>query len=141
MKLLSWNVRGLGSARAFQILLKMKQAYCPEVLFIMETKINHIQMERLRIKLGFSCKLAVDSVGTSGGLGLLWSDSVDIRLLSFSSFHIDVQVIPHRGSPWRFTGFYGHPEVSQRHHGWLLLRRLHRMSFCLGFVQAISMKS
>ena len=135
----------MGSARAFQILLKMKQAYCPDVVFIMETKINRILMESLRIKLGYSCKLVVESAGKRGGLGLFWSDSVDIQLLSFSSFHIDVQVVSCQGSPWRFTGFYGHPEVNRRHHGWMLLRRLHGMSnlpwLCAGDFNEILVQS
>ena len=46
-------------------------------------------MESVKVKLGFSSKLVVDSVGNSGGLCLLWSDSIDVSLLSFSQFHID----------------------------------------------------
>ncbi|KAK2648963.1 hypothetical protein Ddye_016452 [Dipteronia dyeriana] len=136
MKILVWNVRGMGSSRAFQVLLKLKQAYNPDVLFLMETKVNHSQMERIRVKLGFSSNLVVDCVGTKGVLSLMWSDDTNIRLLSYSSFHMDVQIDSQRGFLWRFTGFYGHPEVSQRQHGWILLRRLHGMSnllwMCVG---------
>ncbi|KAL5819042.1 hypothetical protein ACOSQ4_022884 [Xanthoceras sorbifolium] len=94
----------------------------------METLSNKDRMEQLRLFLGFSGKLVVECVGRSGGLVLFWSDQLDINLLSFSLFHIDVSVSVVRSSPWRFTGFYGSPEASQRHNAWLLLNRLYGMS-------------
>ncbi|KAL5825066.1 hypothetical protein ACOSQ3_021129 [Xanthoceras sorbifolium] len=85
-------------------------------------------MEQLRLFLGFSGKLVVECVGRSGGLVLFWSGHLDVRLLSFSLFHIDVSVSASGCSPWRFTGFYGSPEASQRNHAWLLLKRLFALS-------------
>ena len=41
-------------------------------------------MEFVRIKLGFSSKLMVNSDGHSGDLCLLWTDGVVVDLLSFS---------------------------------------------------------
>ena len=74
--------------------------------------------------------------GSEGGLCLLWSDKVDIFLLSFSFFHTDVRVFFSGSNDWRFTGFYGNPEVDQRCHAWSLLRRLHGMAqlpwLCIG---------
>ncbi|KAL5821783.1 hypothetical protein ACOSQ3_023665 [Xanthoceras sorbifolium] len=58
----------------------------------METRLDNHQMERIRVKLGFSGKLVDDCVGRSGGLCLLWSPKVSVDLLSFSLFHIDVCV-------------------------------------------------
>ncbi|KAK3219570.1 hypothetical protein Dsin_013540 [Dipteronia sinensis] len=69
----------------------------------------------------------------SGGLCLFWADSMDVSLMSYSLFHIDVQIVSHRSAQWRMTGFYGHPEASQLHHAWSLLRRLNnvRMLDCM----------
>ncbi|XWS30114.1 hypothetical protein CRYUN_Cryun24cG0090300 [Craigia yunnanensis] len=47
-------------------------------------------------------------------------------MLSFSKFHIDVQV--GSVSPWRFTGFYGHPETQKRKDSWNLLRELKKQN-------------
>ncbi|KAK3205548.1 hypothetical protein Dsin_019594 [Dipteronia sinensis] len=62
--------------------------------------------------------------------------TVDVSLMSFSPFHIDAAVTSHHCIKWRLTGFYGHPEADQRHHGWTLLRRLHSMAhfpwLCVG---------
>jgi hypothetical protein len=118
----------MGNHRTFQILLKLKQEYKPDTLFLIETKTDHIFLERVRVGLGFAGKLVVDSIGRSGGLCLFWMESMDIGLISFSNFHIDVQVASVDNSRWRMTGFYGHLETSQRHHAWSLLRRIHAMS-------------
>ncbi|KAL5776412.1 hypothetical protein ACOSP7_009338 [Xanthoceras sorbifolium] len=98
--------------------------YNPEILFLSETLSSVSQLERLRLKLGLCGKLVVDRVGHKGGLGLLWSNNVSISLVSFSNFHIDVQVGSQDNKIWHFSGFYGNPEASQRSHGWTLLRRL-----------------
>ncbi|KAL5823208.1 hypothetical protein ACOSQ4_021108 [Xanthoceras sorbifolium] len=128
MKILCWNVRGLGTYRTFQVLRTRVRECRPDLVFLMETLSNKDRMEQLRLFLGFSGKLVVECVGRSGGLVLFWSNQLDINLLSFSLFHIDVSVSVARASPWRFTGFYGSPEVSQRHNAWLLLKRLCGMS-------------
>ena len=85
-------------------------------------------MEQLRCKLGFDAKLVVDRSGNSGGLCLLWKESVEVNLLSFSRFHIDYVVVSDMNCHWRLTGFYRDPVTTQRSHGWMLLRRLTGLS-------------
>ncbi|CAL9021651.1 unnamed protein product [Prunus brigantina] len=82
-------------------------------------------MEKIRNKLGFRQSIVVASAGASGGLCLLWTEEVNIRALSFSPHHIDVevQVLGVHGK-WRLTGFYGHPVTAERHKSWELLSRL-----------------
>ncbi|KAK3225835.1 hypothetical protein Dsin_005697 [Dipteronia sinensis] len=93
-------------------------------------------MEHLRVKLGFCCKLVVDSEGKSEGLCLLWNNNVLVDLLTYSNGHIDVKVSDKGGVCWRFTGFYGNPDRRQRHQSWILLRRLTGISrlpwLCMG---------
>uniref|UniRef100_A0A2N9I5I3 Reverse transcriptase domain-containing protein n=1 Tax=Fagus sylvatica TaxID=28930 RepID=A0A2N9I5I3_FAGSY len=52
----------------------------------------------------------VPSRGSSGGLALLWNDSVELTIQNYTQNHIDahVQVLP--SQLWRFIGFYGHSE-------------------------------
>ena len=71
----------MGSTRAFQVLLRIKNTYNPDMLFLVETKTNHVRIEFVRVKLGYSSKLVVDSNGSKGGLCLLWSDSVDVNII------------------------------------------------------------
>ncbi|KAK2662223.1 hypothetical protein Ddye_000797 [Dipteronia dyeriana] len=111
-----------GSTQAFQVFLSFKEAHSPDLFFVMET---------IRVKLGFAGKLVVDYDGRSGGICLLWTDSVDVSLLSYSISHIDVQLSSHLSVPWRFTGFYDHPEAYQRHHSWTFLHWLNCMDALL----------
>lgn len=44
-----------------------------------------------------------------GGLALLWSDTVELCVRSFSLNHVDSIITNPSLVEWRFTGFYGHP--------------------------------
>ena len=56
MKILSWNVRGLGSARAFHILQCQMRDYKSDIIVLLETKSGQQRLESLRVKLGFAGK-------------------------------------------------------------------------------------
>ncbi|KAL5758296.1 hypothetical protein ACOSP7_020907 [Xanthoceras sorbifolium] len=105
MKLFMWNVRGLGNTRSFQTLQNLLHEHSPNLIFLMETYSDQVQMEFLQVRLGFVGKLVVNRVGRSGGMCLLWSNRIDVSLITYSKFHIDVQICSHRGRNWRFTGF------------------------------------
>ncbi|KAK2664364.1 hypothetical protein Ddye_002938 [Dipteronia dyeriana] len=124
MKIFVWNDRGLGSTRAFNVLHFHMQETKPEVMFLIETRCDHVKLENWRIKLGFACKLVVDSVGKSGGLCLFWSSDLHVELLTYSQAHMDVRIWHNKNHSWRFTGFYGHPDRSLRAQSWILLRQL-----------------
>ncbi|KAK8635128.1 hypothetical protein V6N13_023005 [Hibiscus sabdariffa] len=64
--------------------------------------------------------LVVEKSDNCVGLFLLWNDSVNVKLLSFSNSHIDVEV--ERGEiPFRFTGMYGTSDRRRKHEDWELL--------------------
>ncbi|XP_031094434.1 uncharacterized protein LOC115998904 [Ipomoea triloba] len=90
----------------------------------METKARSMQLERLRVRMGFEGLFSVDRVGLGGGLALLWRESGMATLLSYSDNYIDVIVTMEGESPWRLTCFYGFPERARRHQAWTLLRDL-----------------
>lgn len=47
---------------------------------------------------------------------MLWDDSLNFSLLSFSANHIDMKVVEDQGSRrWRLTGIYGWPEDSNKY--------------------------
>ncbi|KAK1554997.1 hypothetical protein Q3G72_020206 [Acer saccharum] len=96
----------------------------PVLVFLSETKINGKWADKIRERLGFTSGFSVDSRGRGGDLLLMWNDSIDVTVLSFSVDHIDARIRMPDGFAWRFSGFYGNPCPSHRGESWNLLRRL-----------------
>lgn len=92
MKILSWNVRGLGRLRTVQRLRYVLKLKKPHIVFFMETKLNRKQMELVRRKCGYHNGIEVDLEGTREGLCLAWRTDIAVELRSFSKRHIDVLV-------------------------------------------------
>jgi len=125
MNLLSWNCRELGNLRTVQNLHQLVKDKKPDVVFLMETICTTKFMEGLRVQLGFSGLFVVDPVGRSGGLALLWKDTVNIEIFNFSRHHINDVV--HEGDDnfrWKLTGLYGQPDTAGRGETWALLSHL-----------------
>jgi hypothetical protein len=97
----------------------------PSLVFLMETKLRSNKMEWIHCKLEFKNLFAVDSVGKGGGLALFWNEDVEVDIKIFSSRHINrVVTTPLVDQQWKFTGFYGHPNVSKQKEGWDILKHL-----------------
>lgn len=130
MKLLSMNCRGLGRSEAVQEVRSLTQLHRPVVVFLSETRLFSNNVEGLKRSLGYRNGLGVGSFGRGGGLALLWSHEIQVRLLSYDKLHIDVVVVdPTTGSDlWRFTGFYGEARRERRHRSWDLLKYLSTQS-------------
>ncbi|KAL9687890.1 hypothetical protein QQ045_032298 [Rhodiola kirilowii] len=122
MRIFRWNCQNLGRPRTLQALKDAVRAFSPQIICFMETKKEDTESQWIKWKLGFHNYFLVGCRGRSGGLAILWMDSIDIRLLSFSRNHIDVVVKEHK--EFRLTLFYGEPTVSNGVLGSSLLRRL-----------------
>ncbi|XP_060959283.1 uncharacterized protein LOC133030526 [Cannabis sativa] len=97
MNLISWNGRGLASPRALRQLRLLISKHLPDVLFIMESKLNIGAISKFRTKFNFSNGLEVPRVGLSGSLLLLWKADVNVNVLNydFEAFerHCSVDVL------------------------------------------------
>lgn len=91
------------------------------LVFISETKLQRYTCDRWKSYFGFDGLFVVDAVGSKGGLILMWRAPLDVNIKSFSIGHIDC-VVRCDDVQWRFTGFYGHPEMGLRRFSWELLR-------------------
>ncbi|MCH86334.1 endonuclease/exonuclease/phosphatase family protein [Trifolium medium] len=76
------------------------------------------------MKLGFDNAFAVDRIGRSGGLAILWRRKAECQIITYSQNFINVEIKYDSGRLWRFTGFYGYPEHDRRRESWDLLRSL-----------------
>jgi hypothetical protein len=64
----------------------------PIVVFLMETKLRQVKMERIRYSLGFNNLFVVNSVGKSGGLALLWNEDAGLEIQNYSRRHIHATI-------------------------------------------------
>lgn len=95
------------------------------------------KMEMVRYKLGFPSMFVVDNVGKSGGMALFWGEEIRVDIQNFSQRHINgIIKTTYSDVPWKFTGFYGHPDIAKRHEAWELLKVLGNLSpapwLCIG---------
>jgi hypothetical protein len=137
MSLISWNCRRLGNPRTVRDLDQMVKEKKPSFLFLMETINDKRLMERLRVKLGFAGLFAIDPVGRSGGLALLWREGKELEIQNYSRRHINAIVRRSDDGPrWKLTCFYGDPDSAKRKEAWALLKHLKTFSpdawLCVG---------
>ncbi|KAL0410933.1 UNVERIFIED_CONTAM: hypothetical protein Slati_3683000 [Sesamum latifolium] len=145
MTCLVWNCQGLGGSWTIRHLSDLVKRYNPPLVFLVETKCHSKKIESVKRRLNMY-GIGVDSRGKGGGLALLWNKSSFVNLLSFLDSHIDTVIQLDEGEDsWRFTGFYGAPETSNRSASWNLLRCLSGLStfpwVCAGDFNAILVDS
>ncbi|XP_023874724.1 uncharacterized protein LOC111987261 [Quercus suber] len=122
MSIFAWNCRGLGSSLAVRNLVDAVKKKDLLLVFLSETKASVGRIKGIQNKLNFTQGIVVPSDGRSGGLALIWKEGTEVFLKSCSHSHIDVVVRDGlRQSPWKATGFYGHPDASKRYTSWELL--------------------
>lgn len=62
----------------------LAQNYRPDILFLTETLANSQKMEHIHVSLKFDMCLAVDVVGRSGGIVVMWKNSQKCSIMNFS---------------------------------------------------------
>jgi hypothetical protein len=82
------------------------------------------KIEEIRSRLGFDGAFVVDRIGRSGGLACLWKLPFECNLINYSTNFINMEVTNQLHQQWRFTGFYGYPEIERRTESWDLLKTL-----------------
>ncbi|XP_042972730.1 uncharacterized protein LOC122304522 [Carya illinoinensis] len=125
MSIIVWNCRWLRNPRPVRILKKLVKDKCPNLVFLVETKTGRQRLESVRRSLRLDGCFAVDSVGLSGGIALLWKEEWEVTIINYTRWHISALVKEEvNGQTWQFTGFYGHPETAKRKGSWQLLEML-----------------
>ena len=122
MKIFNLNYRELGNPKTVSELHTIVRKENPNIVFLMETRLDSLNLEFLRVRMGMFGCFGVDRHGLGGGLALLWNSSIVVHIQSHH--HIDADMVHEDGLRWRATGFYGHPERGLHDHSWALLRHL-----------------
>ena len=92
MSAISWNCRGLGNPLTVNNLQKVVLEKDPTLVFLMETKFDVSEMDGVKRKINRPQGLVVLSRKRAGGLALLWRNSLQVDVMSYSPGHIDAVV-------------------------------------------------
>lgn len=87
--ILVWNCRGAGNMNFRRHFTALVQNHKPEIVALMETKVDISSMDMFFSNLGFTATSYVDPVGRTGGIWLLW----DPKNVTVSTFHMTNQAI------------------------------------------------
>ena len=82
MKLISWNVQGLRKDRTFREIKRIIRKLKPEIMFLCETKLSERLMKRKASEINFQNCFAVSNSGKGGGLAMMWSKNVNLKIKS-----------------------------------------------------------
>lgn len=97
MKIVSWNVRGLGNGPTFREAKIILQLYRPQIMFLCETKLTAKQMQNKCRELDYENCLEVRRNRLGGGLIILWNTDVMMEVKSYSKHHIDTVIHTENG--------------------------------------------
>jgi exonuclease III len=89
MNVMSWNCGGLGQPQTVQELTCLIRDYCPNIIFLAETRQHKDRVSNLHFRLGFNYSFVVDGIGKGGGLSLYWDDSIKLNIMLYGLHHID----------------------------------------------------
>ncbi|KAK5803591.1 hypothetical protein PVK06_031239 [Gossypium arboreum] len=81
-----------GSPRAVKRLRYLLKQHKPQMVFLMETKIDVKRMEKIRRRCGFENGIGVGTAGYRDGISMAWKAGITVCLNNFSKSHIDVIV-------------------------------------------------
>lgn len=64
-------------------------------------------MQQIRYNLRYNNYFCMDAAGNSGGLVVLWNDSIKLEVVRYHHHFIDIEIIHPNYGRRHFTGFYG----------------------------------
>lgn len=107
------NVRRLGNHGTFLVLRQLVQCDSSDLIFLSETKLTLAKAESICVELKFHGCFLVACRGKSGGLLLLWRDSINVTIKSFSdvviyfkALHLQVSMGILNLLPDTYLGFF-----------------------------------
>ena len=98
----------------------------PSIVFIAKTWADEARLKQIKKDIQFDYLFFVPRVNIKGDLAMLWKNSINLSIESFSKNHIDSIIDKGSNEAWRFTGFYGEPNTQKRKESWDLLCWLNR---------------
>ncbi|KAJ1411819.1 Zinc finger, CCHC-type [Sesbania bispinosa] len=108
MSWISWNCRGIAAASTNNELMELCKRFQLSLLFLLETRAKEEKVEKMRMRLRFKFSYRVPPVGLSGGLCLLWNNSLEVDVDSscqnFIHAFIEDKIELDQNRPWCCLG-------------------------------------
>lgn len=110
MKILTWNVRGLGSPSKRALIKNFISSYCPDFVILTEIKLQNVSKRTIKsiwslISINW---LFLKANGRSGDIILMWDDlRHSVTNYIEKEYSISTNVIMFDGFSWLITNVYG----------------------------------
>lgn len=131
MKIMSWNVRGLGAAVKRQSIKHIITKHNPDIIVLQETKKESFDRSLVASIWGSRHKgwVILPAEGSRGGIAIIW----DVRRTSVvssivGSFSVSIEVEESGGNSWWLSGVYGPCNTNGREAFWGELGALYGFS-------------
>ena len=121
MKIISWNIRGLGGRRKRLLVKEQLRKIKPDIVILLETKREIVDRQLVASVWGSRFKEWVfsPSLGRSGGIAVLWnSQSVSVIDSMIGEFSASIRIVENTGIDWWLSGIYGPCRQRERNSFW-----------------------
>ncbi|KAI8021640.1 hypothetical protein LOK49_LG03G03414 [Camellia lanceoleosa] len=119
MDMLFWNCRGAGNNKFRRTLKDLITMHKPDLLVLMETKVDLSSMGMFFNSLGYSASSHVDPIGRSGGIWMLWNiNNVNVRVSKANSQMILATISKQNYPDWMLAAVYASPNPRIRDELW-----------------------
>lgn len=81
MNIVTWNCQGAGGRGFHRVLKNLLQTHREAILGLVEPKVSGTQANAICAKLGFSDWIRVEAFGVSGGIWVLWNNSLQVSVI------------------------------------------------------------
>ena len=125
MRTIAWNCRGAGRASTVRALKELIHESNPDIVFLSETKIKSMRINKICDRLKFVDSWCVDADGLSGGLALFWRLGVELEMV-FSNKNMIMALVysDPPEAPWLLFAIYGPIQRSKKEKFWGLLENM-----------------
>ncbi|KAI7986949.1 hypothetical protein LOK49_LG14G01230 [Camellia lanceoleosa] len=119
MDLLIWNFKGVGNDRFWRNLRDLVQMHKPDMVILMETKVELNKMGMFFNNLGYIASTHLDPIVRSGGIWLLWNpNQVNVLVNEACSQMMTATISRQEYLDWVLSAIYASPNTWMRDELW-----------------------
>jgi exonuclease III len=124
-KIFLWNCRGAASTAFHRSCKYYLDIHKPEVIVIMETRVDPEKLRNTFMLLGFDNMHHSQCRGFAGGIVVAWKMNdvnMNVEITDFQFIHLTITF--NGGPSWKFTAVYASPREELRMEGWRKLQNI-----------------